>query len=110
MLLAVPTPQAVAAQQHLQVIDALQRARGDSHTGAVADTAQVEAGELAMIETGQRAAGARHEDAVVTDVLIDVARHRIRVGMVEYSAALTQQLSLHHRVTLVVVIGCFGSF
>ncbi|MNR07057.1 hypothetical protein D3C85_1231600 [compost metagenome] len=110
MFLAVSTPQAIAAQQHLQVIDAVQRTGRHPHTGTVADAAQVEAGELAMVETGQRAAGTGHENAVVTDVLIDVARHRIGVGMVEYSAALTQQLSLHHRVTLVVVIGCVGAF
>ncbi len=110
MLLAVAAPQAIAAQQHLQVINAVQRTGRNAHTGAVADAAQVEAGELAMIETGQWLARTGHEDAMVADVLIDVARHRVRVGMVEHPATLTQQLRLHHQVTLVVVIGCVGSF
>jgi hypothetical protein len=63
-----------------------------------------------MIEAGQGATGAGHEDAVITDVLIDVARHRVGVGMVEYSAALTQQLSLHYRVTLIVIMDCIEPF
>jgi hypothetical protein len=63
-----------------------------------------------MIEAGQRTAGPGHEDAMIADMLIDVTRHRVRVGVVEYSAALTQQLRVHHRVTLVVVIDCVGSF
>jgi hypothetical protein len=32
------------------------------------------------------------------------------VGVVEHSAALTQQLRLHHRVTLIVILGGIISF
>ncbi|MNR51727.1 hypothetical protein D3C85_1714420 [compost metagenome] len=45
---------------------------------------------------------------MIADMLIDVTRYRIRVGMVEYSAALTQQLRVHNQVTLIVVIGGWG--
>ncbi|MNV84950.1 hypothetical protein D3C71_1788640 [compost metagenome] len=90
MLLAMAAPQAMALEQHLQVKNGFQRRRGHPHAAAVTDTAQVQAGEFAVIETGLRATAAGQADAMAAHVLIDIARHRVGVGLDKHAAALTQ--------------------
>ena len=96
VLLAAAAPQAVAAQQDLQVVEAFQRRRGDLHPPAVADLAQVQAAERAVVQAGFRLPAAGQTDAMRADVLVDVVRHRIGVGMREHQALLAQQTAIHN--------------
>ncbi|MCY1181315.1 hypothetical protein D9M73_218130 [compost metagenome] len=64
MLLLVAAPEAMAAEENLQVVDGFQRRRGDAHRATVADAAEVQVGELAVVEAGLRMAGGRQPDAV----------------------------------------------
>ncbi len=96
MLLPTAAPQAVAALQQLQVIDGFQRRRADVHAAAVADLAQIELAEGAVIEARLRVTGARQPNAVRANVLVDVLRNGMRIGMREDPASFVQQ-SFHHR-------------
>ncbi|MNP20698.1 hypothetical protein D3C76_1132820 [compost metagenome] len=93
----------MATQQDLQVKDVFQGRRHHPHFATVADPAQVEAGELAMIEARLGMPVTRQADVMHPHMLIDVGRHGIRIGTIENPAALTEQGTLHTR-TLVVVI------
>ncbi|MNE53897.1 hypothetical protein D3C80_1486490 [compost metagenome] len=99
VLLVVTTPQAVAAQQDLHVVDGFQRRRGDAHGGAVADPAEVETGELAVVEAGLGTPFHRQADAVRTDMLVHIAGHRVGIGMLEHLAAFAQQAAFHRQGT-----------
>ncbi len=104
VFLPAAAPQAVAAQEDLQVEDALQRRRGDPYRRAVADPAQVEAGEGAVVEAGLRPAGGRQAYAVRTDVPVDIAGHRIGVGTFEHPAALAEQGGIHGQDTQAAIV------
>jgi len=104
VFLPAAAPQAVAAQEDLQVEDAFQRRRGDPYRRTVADPAQVEAGEGAVVEAGLRPAGGRQAYAVRTDVPVDVAGHRIGVGTFEHPAALAEQGGIHGQDTQAAIV------
>lgn len=105
VFLLMAAPQAVAAQQNLQVVDGFQGRRGYTHAAAVTDAAQVEAGKLAVIEAGLGAAGLGQANAVIAHVLVHIAGYRVGVGLHKHPTALTQQMRFHNPVTLIVIIG-----
>ena len=70
----------------------------------VADLAEIKLAERAMAEAGLGCAGAGQTNAVRADVLIDVVRHGMRIGMLEDPAFFIQQ-SFHHPA-----LGCFYSW
>ena len=95
VFLAATAPQAVTLQQHLQMVDGLQRWRGDAHAATVADATQIETGETAMAEAGGRAAAAGQANAVRAYMLVDVVGYRIGVGIGEQPTLLVQQATVH---------------
>jgi hypothetical protein len=90
VLVVAAAPQAVTLEQYLQVVDGFQRVRGDPRTAAIADPTQIQAGEFAVTEAGRHAALTRQLDAMMPDVLVDITRHGIGIGMVEHHALVTQ--------------------
>ncbi|MCY1537143.1 hypothetical protein D9M68_726290 [compost metagenome] len=64
VLLLVAAPEAMAAEENLRVVDGFQRRRGDAHGTAVAAAAEIEVGELAVVEAGLEMGGGRKPDAM----------------------------------------------